>query len=58
MIYFISVLLSVPIGIIIDNMLDKHFDKINRKKIEKIEKNIVDCEHLLKKLKEVGKIDE
>lgn len=51
MIYFISVLLSVPIGFIIDNMLDKHFDKINRKKIEKIEKNISHCEHLLKKLK-------
>lgn len=51
MIYFMSILLSIPIGCIIDNMLDKYFDKINRKKIEEIEKNIVDCEHLLKKLK-------
>lgn len=51
MIYFISVLLSIPIGIIIDNMLDKHFDKINQKNIKKLEKNISDCEYFLKKLK-------
>ena len=50
-IYLIAILISMPIGLIIDNIVNKHFNKINEERIKEIERQLDHIESLKEELR-------
>ena len=49
-IYSIAILVSIPISFIIDNIMNKHLNKINEERIKEIERKLAHIESLQKEL--------
>ena len=49
-IYSIAILVTIPISFIIDNIMNKHLNKINEEKIKEIERNLAHIENVQKEL--------
>lgn len=50
-IYSIAILVSIPIGFIIDNIMNKKLNKINEERIKEIERKLAHIESLQKELR-------
>ena len=50
-IYLIAILVSIPISFIIDNIMNKHLNKINGEGIKKAKRKLAHVESLQKELR-------